>query len=184
MLFTLAHLVHQFVLSSAKKGSKAMNLLERLLTKSITLAWGFAAEEFLKYGFVAIAKEAFDHDAKFITTGEGKDLAELGWFAFYALSMTLFCSVVAALIERKFAKATLTKNEAALLSEGVSFSEMALGMTSAVAMNSMFQTARILVAEKAPVPEIVCHGIAALVLTVAAVVSSKTFGKGKLIKID
>jgi hypothetical protein len=45
----------------------------------------------LKYGFVAIAKEAFDHDAKFITTGEGKDLAELGCFAFYALSMTLFC---------------------------------------------------------------------------------------------
>ena len=40
---------------------------------------------------MAIAKEAFDHDAKFITTGEGKDLAELGWFAFYALSMTLFC---------------------------------------------------------------------------------------------
>lgn len=91
--------------------------------------------------------------------------------------------MVAASIEKKFAKAILTKHEAELLSEGIEFTEMALGVTNAVAINSMFQTARKVI-EPAGGASPVYHAITALVLTVAAVASSKTFGKGKLIKVD
>ena len=104
-------------------------------------------------------------------------------------SPTTFATSLIAYGIESDANALLTKTGTELLREGVEFSVLALGVTCCIAYKSLFMTARAVLGPKIIDTESTDQQLAldiasALAMTAVTLISTKVFGKDKIIKID